>query len=121
MSTTYGFATPDPKSVGVATDQRVSRREMLRQALGMAAGTAAAGPLSTSRAGCALAGLLGSEGGVHPAMGRAAQGANNQVRPLVGSRMASDVVHVDPRVRYQTVEGWGTSLAWWANVIGGWS
>lgn len=28
---------------------------------------------------------------------------------------------VDPNVRYQTVEGWGTSLAWWANVVGGWS
>jgi len=25
---------------------------------------------------------------------------------------------VDPAVRYQTWEGWGTSLCWWANVIG---
>lgn len=30
-------------------------------------------------------------------------------------------VKVDPGVSYQTLEGWGTSLAWWANVVGGWS
>ena len=28
---------------------------------------------------------------------------------------------VDPGARYQTVEGWGTSLAWWGHVVGGWS
>ncbi|WP_315821403.1 glycoside hydrolase [Paraflavitalea speifideaquila] len=28
---------------------------------------------------------------------------------------------VDPNSRYQTIEGWGVSLAWWANVAGGWS
>lgn len=26
---------------------------------------------------------------------------------------------VDPSVQYQTFEGWGTSLAWWAKVVGG--
>ena len=26
---------------------------------------------------------------------------------------------VDLNTRYQTFEGWGTSLAWWANVVGG--
>jgi O-glycosyl hydrolase len=26
---------------------------------------------------------------------------------------------VDPSVQYQTLQGWGTSLAWWANVVGG--
>lgn len=30
-------------------------------------------------------------------------------------------IQIDPTRRAQTVEGWGTSLAWWANVIGGWS
>ena len=29
--------------------------------------------------------------------------------------------HVDPAARYQTLEGWGTSLAWWGHVVGGWS
>ncbi|RIB05198.1 Glycoside Hydrolase Family 30 protein [Gigaspora rosea] len=28
-------------------------------------------------------------------------------------------VFVDPNDRWQVVEGWGTSLAWWANKIGG--
>lgn len=28
---------------------------------------------------------------------------------------------VDPSDRYQTTEGWGTSLCWFGNVIGGWS
>jgi len=33
---------------------------------------------------------------------------------------ADDVpVIVDPAVQYQTFEGWGVSLCWWANVIGG--
>ncbi|WP_179218524.1 glycoside hydrolase [Saccharibacillus sp. O23] len=30
-------------------------------------------------------------------------------------------VDVSPYARAQTFEGWGTSLAWWANVLGGWS
>ncbi len=33
----------------------------------------------------------------------------------------ASVVKVDPRRTYQTVEGWGTSLAWWAESTGGWS
>ena len=31
------------------------------------------------------------------------------------------LVMVDPGVRHQTFEGWGTSLCWWANHVGGWS
>lgn len=27
---------------------------------------------------------------------------------------------IDPNARYQTMEGWGVSLAWWANIAGGW-
>lgn len=43
---------------------------------------------------------------------------------LFGSANIPEVTHadysvtVDPGIRYQTLEGWGTSLAWWANVIG---
>lgn len=29
-------------------------------------------------------------------------------------------ITVDPAMQYQTMEGWGTSLAWWANMVGGW-
>jgi O-glycosyl hydrolase len=31
------------------------------------------------------------------------------------------LVKVDVRSKHQTFEGWGTSLAWWAYQIGGWS
>ena len=31
----------------------------------------------------------------------------------------ADEVRVDPAIAYQTIEGWGTSLAWWANEVGG--
>lgn len=34
---------------------------------------------------------------------------------------ADYTVTVDPSQRYQTIQGWGTSMAWWANLIGGWS
>jgi len=27
---------------------------------------------------------------------------------------------VDPANKYQTIDGWGGSLCWWANIIGGW-
>ncbi|GEM44508.1 RICIN domain-containing protein [Deinococcus cellulosilyticus] len=37
------------------------------------------------------------------------------------SKQAVGTAIVDPRIRYQTFQGWGTSLAWFANVIGGWS
>lgn len=33
----------------------------------------------------------------------------------------SYTVTIDPAASYQTLEGWGTSLAWWGNIIGGWS
>lgn len=32
---------------------------------------------------------------------------------------ADYTVTVNPTVHYQTMEGWGTSLCWWANVVGG--
>lgn len=34
---------------------------------------------------------------------------------------AAVTVTVDPSVQYQTLDGWGTSLAWWGNVVGGWN
>ena len=29
-------------------------------------------------------------------------------------------IAVNPDIHYQTLEGWGTSLCWWGNVIGSW-
>lgn len=30
----------------------------------------------------------------------------------------ASVISIDPGIRYQTWEGWGTSLAWWAHIVG---
>jgi alpha-galactosidase len=30
-------------------------------------------------------------------------------------------VSITPSQQYQNIQGWGTSMAWWANIIGGWS
>lgn len=41
-----------------------------------------------------------------------------------GSRLAhaaTTTITVYPSQQYQDLQGWGTSLAWWANIIGGWS
>ena len=43
-----------------------------------------------------------------------------QVSPGV-QKQATGTAIIDTRIRYQTFDGWGTSLAWWANVAGGWS
>jgi O-glycosyl hydrolase len=37
------------------------------------------------------------------------------------SAAATTTVRVDPQVQYQTIQGWGTSLAWWAEATGSWS
>ena len=37
-----------------------------------------------------------------------------------GGVAIGSVVVVDPGVRYQTFQGWGTSLCWFANVVGRW-
>lgn len=34
---------------------------------------------------------------------------------------ATTTVRVYPQVQYQTIQGWGTSLAWWAEATGSWS
>ena len=34
---------------------------------------------------------------------------------------ATQTVTITPSQQYQTIQGWGSSMAWWANIIGGWS
>ncbi len=38
---------------------------------------------------------------------------------FVTMTLPSRSITVDPGVQYQTFRGWGTSLAWWAHVVGG--
>jgi O-glycosyl hydrolase len=37
------------------------------------------------------------------------------------AQAATQTVTITPSQQYQTIQGWGTTLAWWANIIGGWS
>ena len=41
------------------------------------------------------------------------------ILPTSVSMRAEAVVTIDPSIRYGTWQGWGTSLAWWAKVVGG--
>jgi O-glycosyl hydrolase len=49
--------------------------------------------------------------------GGVAAGGRSQITAAPGATL----VKVDASVHYQTFEGWGTSLCWWANRIGGWA
>ena len=42
-------------------------------------------------------------------------------RPKVVAAPGATLVKVDVNIKHQSFEGWGTSLAWWAYQIGGWS
>lgn len=33
----------------------------------------------------------------------------------------ANIINIDPSIQYQTMEGFGTSLAWWAKLVGEWS
>jgi O-glycosyl hydrolase len=39
----------------------------------------------------------------------------------IGLVFGATSVTVSPNKQYQTLEGWGTSLCWWGNVVGGYS
>jgi O-glycosyl hydrolase len=41
-------------------------------------------------------------------------------RPVVTAAPGTKLVKVNASVHHQTFEGWGTSLCWWANHVGGW-
>ena len=56
----------------------------------------------------------GGQGGVGASAG--AGGA----RPTVTATGGTKLVKVNTGVHHQTFEGWGTSLCWWANHVGGW-
>ncbi len=74
----------------------------------------------TSSGGAPVGGTAGSGGGGETGgTGGAATGGS----PLdLGPALTPDtVVDVDPNTTYQTTQGWGTSLCWFGNVIGGWS
>src|ERR1017187_4115863 len=57
------------------------------------------------------------------AAGTAATGGSSGAggKTTVVAAPSTTLVKVDANTKHQTFEGWGTSLAWWAYRIGGWS
>lgn len=40
--------------------------------------------------------------------------------PISAQNTETSKVYIDPSLRYQTLEGWGSSLCWWAGQVGNW-
>ncbi len=74
---------------------------------GSGAATSAGAGGSLDSGGSAGAGTSAGAGGSGP-------------RPKVTAAQGTTLVTVDTTVRHQSFEGWGTSLCWWANKVGGW-
>ncbi len=53
------------------------------------------------------------------AMGQLGGLASAAVFRAGGSGASAEVIRINPRIRLQRFTGWGTSLAWWAHVVGG--
>lgn len=67
------------------------------------------------------AGGSGGSAGDLPGPTAGAGGAGTGRRPTVEAVPGTTLVRVDSGQRYQTFEGWGTSLCWWANHVGSWA
>jgi O-glycosyl hydrolase len=77
-----------------------------RGAAGHAGGSAGTGTAAT--------------GGTAGAAGAVGRGGAGGARPTVTAASGTTLVKVNPAARHQLFEGWGTSLCWWANHVGGW-
>jgi O-glycosyl hydrolase len=78
----------------------------------------AAGGASTTGGARATGGVATTSSG---GASTAGTGGSSGPRPTVTAVSGTTLVKVDTGKRYQTFEGWGTSLCWWANHVGGWS
>ena len=48
-------------------------------------------------------------------------GGTGGARPTVTAAPGTTLIKINSAARRQTFEGWGTSLCWWANHVGGWA
>lgn len=79
--------------------------------------------------GAGMGGKSGTDAGSTADTGRAtdaaadgrAGGFDAGPRPVVTAATGTTLVKVNTGVHHQKFEGWGTSLAWWANHVGSWS
>jgi len=97
---------------------------------GISAGGASAGQPSSSSggasgggngAGAAAGAGAGANGGASGAVAGNAGAGGSAPRPPVSAAPGAKLVKLDPALRQQKFEGWGTSLCWWARNVGGWA
>ena len=81
---------------------------------GSAGNAASASGGHAGSAGSANGGRAGSDAA-------AGMGGSGAARPPVSAAPGAKLVKVNPALRQQKFEGWGTSLCWWANNVGGWA
>jgi len=95
-----------------------------QRATGGAAGDAHRAGTNNGEGGGGGTSVTGGTGGAGPEGGAGASGSGTSTggaRPTVTAAAGTTLVKVDPASAYQIFEGWGTSLCWWANHVGGWS
>jgi len=85
------------------------------------AGASSGGTVGGGGAG----GRVGGGGGGAPAggtggAGSVATGGAGGARPTVTPMSGTTLIKVAYGTRHQKLEGWGTSLCWWANHVGSW-
>ena len=86
---------------------------------GASAGQPAAGSGSSGNGG----GFIGAGAGGAPSGGfsGSAGAGGSAPRPTVSAAPGAKLVKLNPGLRQQKFEGWGTSLCWWARNVGGWA
>jgi len=75
---------------------------------------------ASARGGSGAGGRGGATNGSGGAPMTASGGAGG-ARPVVMPMSGTTLIKVAYGTRHQTFEGWGTSLCWWANHVGGWA
>jgi len=90
---------------------------------GMAGASGAA--IQAGSAGSATAGqdtgVGGRAGSAGASGGSGGAGGAGSPRPQVSAAPGATLVKLNPALRRQKFEGWGTSLCWWARNVGGWA
>lgn len=84
---------------------------------GSNAGGTSAGGMSSSAGGAPRSGGAGGQATANGGASAGAGGARPQVKPESGATL----VKVDSTTRRQSFEGWGSSICWWGDRIGGWA
>lgn len=89
-------------------------------AAGASGRRSASGASGVSGAVAAPSGGTSALGGVGGTHGAGTASAAVKPRPMVTASAGTSLIKIEPAVRHQTFEGWGTSLCWWADHVGGW-